>query len=588
MLEIGYITQTEHDAAKIAKVEFKTRESQNIKAPHFVMYIKEQLVEKYGEEMVEQGGLKVVTSLDYKLQEKAEEIVKRWSLINEEKFKATNASMVAMDPKTGQILVMVGSRDYFDTAIQGNFNIALAKRQPGSSFKPIVYAQAFKEGYTPETVVFDVPTQFSTYCSAGGDCYSPQNYDEKFRGPISFRNALAQSLNVPAVKALYLAGLRDSISLARDMGITTLTTPERYGLTLVLLEMTGAYSVFANDGIKHVTTGILKIQDRDGNIIEESKVTPTQVLSPDVAHQISSILSDNVARAPSFGSYSPLHFPGRDVAAKTGTTNDYHDTWIMGYSTRIAAGAWAGNNDNSPMQKATAGYIVAPMWNEFMQVALKELPNESFPPPPGIDPTLKPILRGVWQGGSSFTVDRETGEPATAETPPERREERITNNVHSILHWVDKENPRGPYPSNPASDPMYYLWENPVREWIGSSGSYTDGSSTVIGGGNTNKTDDGSGENNGISLSIREPDNNDRFNKTDTVNVNIKVESESTITKGEVYINNVLVGPITESFTFSPGSVPGIQENNELKVIVYDSEGNKKEDKVTFKVRQVE
>jgi len=463
MLENGFITESEYEEAKGVTVEFSPLQDRGIKAAHFVFFIQEYLEQKYGKRAVEERGFKVITTLDYELQSKAEEIVKVAALENQEKFNAENAGMVAIDPKTGQILVMVGSRDYFDSGIDGNFNVALAKRQPGSSFKPFVYATAFKKGYTPETVVFDLKTQFSTACapnnfSSEGDCYSPNNYDNVFRGPVTFRNALAQSINVPAVKVLYLAGLNDSLNTARDLGITTLTDSSRYGLTLVLgggevslLDMTSAYGVFANDGVRNPYAGILRIEDGAGNHIEEFQEHPAQVLDSQVTREISDVLSDNAARSPAFGEQSFLYFPGRDVAAKTGTTNDYRDAWIVGYSPAIAVGAWAGNNDNSAMEKRVAGFIVAPMWNAFMQEALKKYPEESFKPPVyDYNENLKPVLRGEWRGGEYVSTD----------TPGQ-----VSINIHSILYWVDKNNPRGPRPENPANDPQFRYWEYPVQIW---------------------------------------------------------------------------------------------------------------------------
>ena len=263
MSENNFISPEERDTAKAEVVEFRPQMTSGIKAPHFVFYVRDYLAKKYGEEFLAERGLRVITTLDWELQEAAEKIVQEKALSNEKSFNAENGALVATDPQTGQILVMVGSRDYFDDKIDGNFNIAIADRQPGSSFKPFVYAAAFKKGYTPETVVFDLKTQFSTTCDPDNQtsqdgCYSPNNYDGKFRGPVNLRNALAQSLNIPAVKTLYLAGIKESLKLARDLGLTTLSNPDRYGLTLVLgggevklLEMVGAYGVFANEGVRN-------------------------------------------------------------------------------------------------------------------------------------------------------------------------------------------------------------------------------------------------------------------------------------------------------------------------------------------------
>lgn len=460
----GFISDEEFEAAKNEQVDFRPQVATGINAPHFVFYIREYLARKYGEESLAERGFKVVTTLDFELQQKAEEIVKEYALINETTYNAENGAMVAVDPKTGEILVMVGSRDYFDENIDGNFNIAVAERQPGSSFKPFVYAKAFEKGYTPQTILFDLKTQFSTNCdpanlTSDDGCYSPTNYDNQFRGPVTMKNALAQSLNIPAVKALYLAGIKDSIKLARDFGITTLSDPNRYGLTLVLgggevklVDMVSAYSVFASEGVKHEQASILRIEDSNGNIIEEFKPQETRVIDRNVTLQISDILSDNVARTPLYGANSPMNFPGRDVAAKTGTTNDRRDAWIVGYTPNLVVGAWAGNNDNRSMNEIS-GLIITPMWRAFMDFALAKRPEETFPEPT-VTTSSKPVLNGVWFNTDSFTDGGDIPSLGGA-----------LSDVHSILHYVNKDDPTGPYPSNPTQDPQYRLWEYPVSVW---------------------------------------------------------------------------------------------------------------------------
>ncbi len=485
MLSNNFITQAQYDSAKAEKVTFLQQQDNSIKAPHFVMFIENYLEAKYGDDMVKNGNLKVITTLDYTLQAKAEAIVKQYALSNQKKFNASNAAMTAIDPTTGQILVMVGSRDYFDTTIDGNFNVTLAHRQPGSAFKPFVYATAFNEGYTPDTVVFDVPTQFSTACDAygnplspGADCYTPQNYDNKFVGPISFRDALAQSRNVPSIKVLYLAGIQNSITTAQDMGITSLGDANQYGLTLVLgggevspLEMTSAYGVFADNGIRNPYTGILSVTDANDNVLEQYTANPQQVLPTQSALLINDVLSDNTARLPLNGPGSSTDFPDRDVALKTGTTNNYRDVWTIGYTPQIVVGAWAGNNDDTPMTHSTSGLIVAPMWRAFMDVALADYPPVTFLKPAPTDPNLKPVLRGIWQGNQTYTIDSSTGLLATDQTPANLRVEKAIPNVHSILYWVNKDDPTGPAPTNPASDPQYSLWEPGVEAWVAANGS---------------------------------------------------------------------------------------------------------------------
>jgi 1A family penicillin-binding protein len=474
MLSMDFITEEEYNAAKEEKVEFKPRQrTGSLKAPHFVFFVIDYLAERYGEEAVQNGGFRVITTLDYEIQEAAEEIAKKYGTINEERFKGENNATVVIDPKNGEILALVGSRDYFDDTIEGNFNVATAHRQPGSAFKPIVYANLFTKGYTPETILFDVPTQFSTNCSpdnltSDNGCYSPNNYDNAFRGPVTVRAALAQSLNIPAVKALYLAGIKSSIDFAKEMGIEGLDDRNRFGLSLVLgggevslLDLTSAYSVFANDGVRSPYNPIIRVESGSGEIIEQITNLPKRVVPAEAARNISSILSDNNARAPLYGTASPLYFGGRDVAVKTGTTNDYRDAWIIGYTPNVTVGTWAGNNDNSSMERKVSGLIVAPMWRELMDKILPMIPNESFIPPQVETEALKPVLRGEWRGGASTPVLDAFGQVTG---------EQVNVNIHNILYWVDRNNPRGPAPSNPASDPQFNNWEHAVRRWAMSNG----------------------------------------------------------------------------------------------------------------------
>lgn len=466
----NFITEEEYEVARNEKVEFLPQAVSGIRAPHFVFYVREQLVQKFGEEALAERGFRVITTLDYELQEEAERIVAERAAFNAETYNASNAGLVAIDPKEGDVLVMVGSRNYFDEEIDGNFNVTLAARQPGSSIKPIVYASAFTKGYTPETVVYDVRTQFSPKCepwdlSSESPCYSPNNYNGQFKGPISLRNALAQSLNIPAVKVLYLTGLRDAIKLAGDMGISTLNDPDRLGLTLVLgggevklLEHTGAYGVFANEGVRAERRSILRIEDSQGNVIEETPVETERVLDRDVALRITDILADNVARTPLWGANSLIHFPNRDVAAKSGSTNDLRDAWIMGYTPNIAVGAWVGNNDNSRMGGGLSGLITTPMWREFMDVVLEKIDEEEFSEAPSVDPTLKPILRGQVLDVQQLLEGVQAGDTDLDLAG-------VAGGFHSILHFVDKSNPRGPYPTNPASDGQYENWEYGVQKW---------------------------------------------------------------------------------------------------------------------------
>lgn len=466
----GFITEEEKNEAMNTEVEFLSASVTGIRAPHFVMYIREQLVEQYGEEALAERGFRVITTLDYELQQEAEAIVAKHGESNIERFNANNAGLVATDPKTGDVLVMVGSRDYFSEDIDGNYNIALANRQPGSSIKPFAYATAFSKGYLPQTIVFDVRTQFSPACdawstSSESPCYSPNNYNNSFIGPVSLRNALAQSLNIPAVKVLYLAGMNNVLKLAADMGLTTLNDPERYGLTMVLgggevklLDMTHAYGVFANEGLKANPRNILRIENPNGEIVYESKVETKQVIDRNVALMISDVLSDNVARTPLWGANSLVNFPDRDVASKTGSTNNFYDAWLMGYSPNLSVGVWVGNNTPSSMN-GLSGLIVTPMWREFMDFALEKRDVEYFAQPDIELAGKKPIIRGEYIDASIVGQQLEdSGEDSLSI-------ENITGNIHTILHFIDRNDPNGAYPSNPAQDQQYYNWEYAVQQW---------------------------------------------------------------------------------------------------------------------------
>lgn len=594
MLENGFISDDEYGEAIREKIEFKPQRDEGILAPHFVFFVREYIEKKYGKRAVEEQGFKVTTTLDYNLQKKAEEIVLRYATENEEKFNAENAALIAIDPKTGQILVMVGSRNYFDENIDGNFNVTLAHRQPGSAFKPFVYATAFNKGYTPETVVFDVRTQFQVDCepddlSSEDGCYSPVNYDNIFRGPVTFRDALAQSINVPSVKVLYLAGLVDSLRVAKDMGIESLTDANRYGLTLVLgggevslLDITSAYGVFGNEGIRNTPVGILKIEDSNGNIIEEYRQRPSRVLSENTALIISDILSDNNARTPAFGARSPLYFAQRDVAVKTGTTNDYRDAWTIGYTPNLAVGAWAGNNDNSSMEKKVAGFIITPLWNEFMREALSVINDERFRKPKEENrDELKPVLKGLWRGGVSYTIDSISGKLATVHTPDEVKTDLVVPEIHSILYWINKKNPRGDVPTHPEKDSQFELWEYTVQEWK-EKHSYLD-QEVII----PTEYDDIHLPELSPQMSITNLNTNTVYSRWESITIFAKSSGRYPLTKTDFFINGVFVGSSKSnpfSLSFTPNNLDGLSSKNTIKVIGYDAVFNKGEYQTIFKV----
>lgn len=419
MITLNILTTDEYEEAVNENVSFKSN-IENIQAPHFVIMVKEYLENKYGREAVESGGLKVITTLDTELQTTAEEIVSKYAEINKDRYKASNAALVAIDPKTGEVLSLVGSADYFDIENEGNFNVATAKRQPGSAFKPFAYAVAFQKGYPDFTVLFDVKTEFSPNCSPdseqekdqyGLECYHPRNYDGKFRGPVTMRQALAQSLNVPSVKTLYLAGVSATIDLAEKIGLTTLQDRSRFGLSLVLggaevkpVDLVSAYGVFANDGIRNSWYFVKRVESANGITLENNTSDPKRVLDAQTARLVSDVLSDNSARAPVFGYSSSLYFPGKSVAAKTGTTQENRDAWVIGYSPAIAIGVWVGNNRQEPMTQEGAGISAAgPMWHEFMAKALEKLPREEFVKPDLVS-SSKPMLNGSYEVSDPHSI----------------------------------------------------------------------------------------------------------------------------------------------------------------------------------------
>lgn len=588
MRELNMITEEQYTATLVEKVKFIPQQVGGIRAPHFVMYMKEVLAEKYGEDIMNEGGLRVTTTIDMDLQKKAEEVVKHYVDENAKKFNAKNAGLIAIDPRTGGILAMVGSRDYFDMDHEGNFNITLAKRQPGSAFKPFVYAAAFEKGYTPDTQLFNVRTEFSTYCDPYGQplpganksqCYRPENYDYQYTGPITLRNALAQSVNVPAVKLLYLVGLDSAIDMSQRLGITTLGKKSQYGLTLVLgggevtlLEMTSAYGVFANDGKRVPYNGLLHVENAQGEVLYDYIKNETQVIDKEIAREVSDVLSDNIARTPAFGADSYLKVDNRQIAVKTGTTNNYKDAWIIGYTPSLAVGAWAGNNDNSPMEKKVAGFIIAPLWNAFFSAASSSIPDEHFLPPQPISQTLKPALRGVWYGGSVYKVDKVSGKLATQYTPQDLIIDRVTPNPHEILYWVNKNDPTGPIPTNPYSDPQFLLWEVPAQQWISTNGLPAAAFGAIPSG-----FDDLHNPALIPQITITTPTATTTYEHDLPLLISSTIASIFPVSRVDYFINGTFLGSIQHQpyeFSFTPGDIENISTQNELRVTTYDTVGN--------------
>ncbi len=511
---MGFITEEEENTAKKISLSF-TPQISTITAPHFSMLVQEYLIQAYGEDFVRTGGLRVITTLDGNLQKTAEKAIAEGAKRNEELYKGKNAALVAQDPKTGQILALVGSRDYFDESIDGNFNVATqGLRQPGSAIKPFAYSAVFAKGFSPDTVLFDVETEFDTT----GDperSYKPVNFDEKFRGPITMRNALAQSINIPAIKTLYLAGENAVIALAHAAGITTLNEKNRYGLSLALgggevklIDMVGAYATLSQDGIRHAQVFILKITDGKGNTLEKYIDRKERVIAEQPVRIVNDILSDVNARAPLFGASSNLTtFPNQEVAIKTGTTNDYRDAWTFGYTPALVVGVWAGNSDNRPMERHGGSILAAvPIWSAFMKEALKEKPFEPFPRPEPVT-TDKPAIDGAYI---------------------------INGEIHSILYYVNKKDPLGPPPQNPTNDAQFAGWEHGIIEWLQKNPEFLKNLPVMSLTPNQSTT-----------IDIQSPKNGDFV--TPLFIIAVSATSTENIIRMEIYLNGLLINqtPIT-------------------------------------------
>jgi 1A family penicillin-binding protein len=386
MRYLGFISADEEKAAIAENILSKINSFREpIRAPHFVFFVIDQLEEQYGREYLETGGLKIITTLDWDMQKSAEQVLEEGAARNISRG-VENGALVALEPKSGAILAMAGSKDYFATDIDGKVNVTTSPRQPGSSFKPIVYAAAFEKGFQPETRITDSLTNFGP--DGSGRPYVPRNYDGRFHGTMPMRSALARSLNVPAVKTLSMVGLPAGKEMAARLGISTLSEKANYGLSFAIgaaevwpLDMAGVFSVFANDGIKNTPYAMERVEKGDGKVDQHVK-NPVRVLDPQVARKIDSILSDNKARTPTFGAKSPLAFPdGVQVAAKTGTSQDFKDAWTIGFTPSLAVAVWVGNNDGRLMNKGSDGvFVAAPIWRAFMDQNLPRFAQQAFVP----------------------------------------------------------------------------------------------------------------------------------------------------------------------------------------------------------------
>jgi len=591
MVEENYITEEEsEEAKKINTLEKIKRFQSSITAPHFVMYIKQILVEKYGHRLVEQGGLKIITTLDLEAQKKAEEVIEE-KMENVKKWGGNNAALVSIDVKTGEILAMVGSANFLDETINGQVNVATSLRQPGSSFKPIVYAAAFEKGYTPDTILFDVKTDFGPQ-GDGKPSYIPSNYDLKERGPVTMRQALAGSLNIPSIKTAYLTRPETIVELAQRMGYSTITDPKKYGISLglgaadvTLLEHASAFSIFAREGERIPITAILEVKDNKGKILEkkeENDLENFQVISQNTARTISDILSDNESRALIFGQNPNFLLPDRPVAVKTGTTNEFRNAWALGYTPEIVTGVWVGNTDNSKMKQGADGSQVAlPIWHNFMAEITKRYSPTKFTPPQIIK-TEKPILNGEIPEDVTLKIDKISGKLATEFTPPELIEEKTFKAYHSILFWVDRDNPQGPIPLNPANDPQFLRWEEAIKIWLEKQKEENKAEFSLA----PSQYDDIHIPANKPQLKILSPENNQNID-SQYLEVSLNASAPLGIDKiscfiDEIEANSLIISDQNPPFIL-PVNLAGLKSgSHNLTILVKDKVGNKTEETITI------
>jgi penicillin-binding protein 1C len=545
MREDGYINAEEYDQAleELTDLQFD-RGSLEIKAPHFVFYVKEKLSEMYGEELVERGGLKVTTTLDLALQEESQQIVAE-EVEAIENLNITNGASLMMDPRTGEILAMVGSRDYFNNDKGGQFNVVSSGlRQPGSSIKPVTYLGLLRKGYTPASLLVDAPTDFRR--NENEKQYTPRNYTGGYMGPVSVRNSLGNSLNVTAVKALALVGVEDFLTLAYDMGLETLApTPEnmrRFGLALTLgggevklLDLVTAYSSFANGGIKVEPVSILSVEDQSGkNIYQHRPVTGRRVMSEGESFLINNILSDNGARTAAFGANSLLN-TGRPIAVKTGTTNDMIDNWTIGWSQEVIVGTWVGNNDNSSMLRVASGVTGAsPIWRKTIFAALDagyqtpewEVPDEveqvevdalsGYPSHDDFPSKMEYVIRGTLPS---------LPDPIHYEARTCKGENKLATQAMVAKGDYDKREVIDLRVVDPLSEDGVNRWQIGIDQWLeGQDDS------------RYNVPTEYCGDEEDVSVKLERPKDKDEF-KEEEIEVRVRAGSNRGIEKIEIFVN---------------------------------------------------
>ena len=597
MKDDGYISAAQEEKARgdAEKIQF-AQGNEGLRAPHFVAYVRELLENKFGEKLVAAGGLTVTTSLDWKLQEKAQTAVAE-EVEKAKKLKVGNGAAIVIDPKTGEILAMVGSKDYSATDSGGfKFNVVTqGLRQPGSAIKPIMYAAAFKKGYSPATLLMDVDTKYPSGDTTKPE-YNPKNYDSKFRGPMQLRYALANSINTIAVKVSALVGVRDSLRLAYDMGLSSLEPTDenlkRIGLSLTLgggevrlLELTQAFGVFAAGGERFETVALLKVVDSKGKTLYEHKPSSgRRVMSPEIAFLVSDILSDNDARKEIFGLRSYLFIAGKSVAAKTGTTDDKRDNWAMGYTPSVVVGTWVGNNDNSPMHPSLASGVTgaSPIWNRIMREALAGRPDEPFVRPAGImELEIDGFGGGIPKDGNPTRKERFVkGTEPTSIASIYKDIKVAKSDSNKLANAVQIA--KGEYDSrafvvfaedDPASSDGKNRWQDGINAWLAgqSDPKYHPPTETAS-------------TNDAIAVSIKEPGNETQVN-TREVKIRVEAGSGNGVDKIEIFVDGnrereVSGSQASETIDMKTDGV------HTIKAKAIDTKGNVAEREIKISVNQ--
>ena len=545
MKEDGYVTDLAYDEAiaGLDEVEFDKGET-GIKAPHFVFYVKEQLEEMYGPEALDQGGLQVTTSLDYEIQKEAQSIVSD-QIDDVEDMDITNGAVMAMNPQTGEIIAMVGSRDFNHEEIDGQFNVAVnGLRQPGSSIKPVVYLGMLQRGYTPSTLLMDVATTFRRH--ENEDAYEPNNYDGKFRGPVTLRNALGNSLNIPAVKSIAMVGIEEFLNIAYDMGFVTLESTQenlnRLGLSVALgggevhlIDSVTAFSSFANGGYRVEPVSILEVKDKDGRVIfNYQPELGRQVMQPTEAYLINQILSDNQARSMTFGTRSYLNI-NQNIAVKTGTTNDQRDNWAIGWSSQVMVGAWVGNNDNSPMKSVASGVSGAtPLWRNVMLLALDNgYGSPDWERPEGIDDVSVDAVSGYlshddFPAREDIAIKGTTpsgDDPYHAKLKLCRGENKLANEARIAAGDYDQKEFVILWEDDPFSQDGENRWKAGIDAWVAGQGDDKYKVPTEY-----------CGDQSEVYAKVEEPHDKDEFDGEE-VKIKVRADSGDGIDKIEIYVD---------------------------------------------------